>query len=388
MTSAPSPLRRALARWPWALALVALSSGVVYARTRPVAVSTFAVDRGPVLREAIGTGTVESQAVVQLAFTVPGRIAKLSVDEGALVRAGEVVAALEASQESRRVELARSGVAQSTHAVSRSTADLARAKSVLDAALLEERRIRELLVRGAISPAQRDALDERVARARAELSAAEAAEKQSRAGVLVARDGERLERVREDETRIVAPIDGVVVKRLHEPGDVVAPGGTVLVIASLHKVWASVWLDESAFHELRVGQEARVETRGAPGRFYRARVDRIGVEADRETHEVLVDLELLERPAPLVLGQRVDGRVLLEARTASVRVPRAACEVSPARCWVVRAGRITRADVELGLVGTDSIEIRSGLAVGELLVARPRDGSELRLGARVDGAAP
>src|SRR5690606_21271743 len=125
--------------------------------------------------------------------------------------------------------------------------------------------------------------------------------------------------------------------------DVLAPGEVVLTVASTSKVWARTWLDEAVLHELREGQAARVVLRGDADRSYRARVDRISVEADRETHEVLVDLELLERPERLIFGRRLDGFVELERVDSALRAPRGVCDERQERCHVAREGRVESA---------------------------------------------
>jgi HlyD family secretion protein len=372
----------------WA-ALAALAvAAVAWARARPVHVQTVRVEPGAVRREAAGAGSIESEARAQLAFTLMGRITALNVQEGATVRKGDILATLDAEEQNHKVALAHRSVELSTHGVARNDAEIQRAQAVLSASLVEQRRVSQLRASGAAPAADQDAVDERVARARADLLAAQAAQHQGKSGIGVAQETERLEREREAETRLISPVDGVVVKRLHEPGDVVSAGSTVLVVSSTQKVWASVWIDESVLHELAVGQPARVSTRGAPSESYRARVDRIGVETDRQTHEVLIDLELLERPHPLVFGQRVDGAILLEERMAKVRVPEGVCDLAASQCLAVRDGRVTALSVRAGLVGTDWVEAVEGLGAGELLVRPASDGAWPRVGRRVREEAP
>src|SRR5690606_35633158 len=121
------------------------------------------------------------------------------------------------------------------------------------------------------------------------------------------------------------------------------------------------WVDESSLHDLHEGQEARVTFRSDPSRSLRARLDRVAVEADRQTHEVLVDLELVERPSRLVLGERADGAIVVERRDAVMRVRRGVCEAARGVCLVDRGGVVASVDVRFGLVGSEWIEVESGL---------------------------
>lgn len=372
---------------PLFVLVVAAAVAAVVIRTRPVRVSTAPVDRGPVVREAIGGGTIESEATVNVAFTISGRIAEIRFEEGDRVRAGDVLAVLESDQENHRVAVARRNVMLASHGVKRSAADIRRAEAALEAAEADRRRIESLFGSGAATQASLDQVRERAARADAELAAANAARNQGASSLAVARAGLALDASLSEETIVRSPFDGVVVSRQREPGDVLSPGAVVLTVASTTKVWARTWLDETVLRELQEGQDARVVLRGDSSRSYAARVDRVAVQADRETHEVLVDLELLERPERLVFGQRVDGFVALEEVGQAVRAPRGACDEELQRCYLAKNDLISAVAVRLGTRGTDFVEVRGGLSSGDLLVIPPSDGSPVPVGRRFEGSA-
>jgi RND family efflux transporter MFP subunit len=365
---------------------VLAAAGVALAR-RPVDVRALRAETGAVERLAIGTGTLESEAQVSLAFTIPGRITEVVVREGDVIRAGDVVARLDASEHERNVALAARGVDIAAAGATRSDAEIARAEIALDGARRDAARIEKLASSGSISQAELDVAREREARARAELDAAKASRRQGTGSVAAAQATIAVHAQRRDESLLRSPLDGVVVRRTREPGDVVGPAAPVLVVASTRKIWARVWVDESALRDVREGQEARVTLRGDPARALRARLDRVAVEADRQTHEVLVDLELVERPARLVLGERVDGAIVVERRDGVLRVRQGACDVAGGRCLVDRGGQIARADVRFGLLGNDWVEVASGLSTDDVLLAAPDGKRELPVGRRYREAA-
>ncbi|MCC6556563.1 MAG: efflux RND transporter periplasmic adaptor subunit [Polyangiaceae bacterium] len=387
--SAPTGWARRLRRLlPYAAIAVAGAAGVIALKTRPVEATTARVETGPVVREAVGTGTIESEAQVSLAFTIPGRITEIRVHEGAQLKAGDLLATLDAGQHEQELAVARRGVDVAAAAVVRSEADIRRAQAALDAAALDQRRIEVLFSAGAVAAAEIDTIRDRVARARAELDAAHAVRRQGGGSVALARETVGLHARRAEDTALRSPIDGIVVRRAHEPGDVVAPGAVVLVVASTRKVWARAWMDETVLHELREGQEARVVLRGEPSRPLRARVDRIAVEADRQTHELLADIELLERPSRLAFGQRADAFVTLERRAGVTRVPRGACEVTSGRCFVEQGGRVGVASVRFGLIGDEWVEVLEGVSPGDVLLAPRELGAALPIGRRVRRGSP
>jgi HlyD family secretion protein len=374
----------------WLLFVVAaLGVGaVLYSRFRPVQASRVRVETGPVLREASGTGTLESEAQVNVAFTVAGRIGGLRVREGQHVRVGDELGWLDPREPQQQLAVARRSLEAATVSLKRNDADIRRAQVNLEAAQRDARRVDTLFEAGAAPLADRDAAHERLDRAEAELEAATAAKQHGASSIELARASMDVQAQRSGEARILSPLEGLVVRRLREPGDVIAPGQPVLVLASSTKVLARVWLDETVLHELRERQEARVVLRGEPSRSYRARVDAIAAEVDRQTHEILVDLELLERPRRLAFGQRVDGFVTLEAVPTALRVRQGACDMERTTCFVERGGRVSEAQVGLGLVGSDWVEVRTGLAENDVVLLPPTDGSRLATGRFVAESLP
>ena len=107
-----------------------------------------------------------------------------------------------------------------------------------------------------------------------------------------------------------------------------------------------------------------------------------------QTHEAQVDLELLERPARLVLGQRAEAAILLEKREGVTVAPRTACDPEGQRCWAERDGRITEVPVALGLAGGDRVEIVRGLVPGDRVVDRGALGREPPVGRRIRRDTP
>lgn len=370
------------------VAVLAAAAFGFYRLRWPVRAAAAMVEEGAVVREAAGAGTIESEAQVSVAFTISGRIARVAVEEGQAVRAGDVLATLETDELTRQISAARQGVVVAASGVGRNDAEIQRARVALEAARRDRQQIEALHASGAIAPAELDVARERVERAEAELEAAVSSKRQAAGSVSLARANLDLTAQRSEEAEVRSPFDGIVVRRLREPGDVVAPAAPVLVVASTRTLWARIWLDESVLGELREGQPARVALRGDASRAYRARLDRVAVEADRQTHEVLVDLELLERPARIVLGQRADGFVELATAAPALRVPQGACDLPRSRCFVDRGGRVDVASVRFGLEGTDWIAVEEGLARGDVVLLPGPGGAELPIGRRVERAAP
>lgn len=297
--------------WPAAGVLVSLAIAGGVWRARRVASPPATCVAGPatVAREVLGVGLLETAREVPAAFEASGRVATLLVDEGATVKTGELLGSLDPATPQRKLSVSAATLSLAKASVSRAEADLEKARVAKVSAARELKRIDQLLSGGASTPAQHDQADDRLALAEVDFRAAGTALMQSRESANVARAGLVLQQQALSDTRLVSPMDAVVVKRHREPGHFVVAGAPVLTLASTAKLWVRAWVDETALAAIQPGQPARIEFRSQPGREYAGRVDRIAKQADRQVHEVLVDVEVLELPASYAFGERADVHI-------------------------------------------------------------------------------
>jgi HlyD family secretion protein len=378
-TRPPSARRRLAGRW-WIVALLAVAILLVLARPLllpRIPARAHPVDRGEVVRDVFGRGTLESRREVQLGFDLSGRVSDILVDEGDRVKLGQVLAHLAPEQFSADVRTARSAASQATAAISRLDAEEKRAEAALQFARTEAARMRALAPAGTVSTRDVDLAEQQLALAKAELERVRASRVEAHQQIAVAGGTLQAKDVTAARAVLVAPFDGVVLRRLRDPGDTVTLGTTVLRVVATDALWSRASIDESALPLLQEGQRARVRlgTEGAPSLL--ARVDRIGREVDRQTHELLVDVLLPSGPPRVAIGQRADVWIEVERRPDVVRVPVAYLRHDAAgdHCLVDRGGRIRRAPVQIGLRGSDLVEIVAGLASGDVVLdPGPRGG--------------
>ena len=296
-------------RWVAAGVLVALLVAGLAWRGRgaaPQAAAAVPVKSPP---EVLGVGLLETTHEVPAAFEAAARIASLQVDEGERVKAGQLLGTLDPATPRRKLSVSEASRALARASVARAEADLERARVSKVSAARELARIDQLLAAAASTPAQRDQAEDRLSLTEAELRAAEAALTQAHEAERVALEGVQLQRQALADTRLVSPMDAVVVKRIREPGHFVAAGAPVFTLASIERLRVRAWVDETSLAALRPGQPARIELRSEPGRAYAGRVERVGRQADRQLHEVLVDVEVVEVPASYAFGQRADVHI-------------------------------------------------------------------------------
>ena len=344
-------------------AIVVLALSVRF--LRPVDAKAFTVSRGTVLQEVRGSGTLESVQEVPLAFKVGGRIRELLVDEGSTVSQGQVLGRLDPTDLEAQFSVAQSSRGQAEAAIARAGAELEQVRATANRSRGDFHRAQQLHRDGILSRADLDVALEKMKVAEAAVQAAEASGSQARQGAAAARGTESIQRINLSEVRLLSPVEGLLVKRLREPGHIVGAGVPIVTVVSTRKLWIRAWVDEASLGQLRPGQPAQVELRSHPGQVLPGRVDRIGRQADRQTHEILVDVELLQRPRGFAVGQRADVRIGIAGKAEALRIPTAFLERDNGTCFVNKGGRVHRVQVKAGFTGSDFVEIQEGLEAGD-----------------------
>lgn len=246
-------------------------------------------------------GTIEIRQV-RLAPLASGRLVALRKDEGDTVRAGDTVAVLEqpglaAQIEQRRAQAAAAGLrvaeVEAAKADSiRAAGDLARAERLRAGAV--------------ISVQQYEQLRAAAVAAAARLQAVRAApqERQAAGAALAA-----TEAVVEQLT-VTTPVDGVVLTRFAEPGEVVAAGTPILGVGVVSAPWVRAFVGERYVGRVRIGQEARVRIGAYPDTTFPGRIVEISPRAEFTPRAALTERER----ADLVFAIKVeiddaDGRL-------------------------------------------------------------------------------
>lgn len=385
--AASAVFRRALGiarRGLWVVVLVAFVLLVAWFRVwSPVRVEVARIDRGTITQEAFGRGTIESQREAAVGFDLVGRLSDVLVDEGARVTLGQELARLETNQAQADLRSAQTGISAARASLQRLAAEEERAWALLATAEREATRTQALADAGAVPGQQRDEASDRLRVARAELDRVLAQRSEATRGIDVATGGAEQRRVAMVRATLLAPFDGLVTRRLREPGDTVTIGSTVLRIVDTNRVYVNAAVDETMLPLLAVDQRAAIFFPGTDASLT-GRVTRISWEADRQTHELLVEVtpERLERR--VAIGQRADVRVEVGRREHVLRVPIRMVQHDDTGAFVYadRDGRIALVRPTFGLTGSDQVEVLDGLAEGDAVLSAPGVLATLPLGRR------
>ncbi|MCA9729727.1 MAG: efflux RND transporter periplasmic adaptor subunit, partial [Candidatus Eisenbacteria bacterium] len=292
-----------------------------------------------------------------------GRVMELAVDEGDTVRAGEIVARLD----SRDLEAA---VQQAEARLNEATARAADARRV-------KAREEQIFQAGASFQQALDEAATQLAIAEAQVQTAQAALDAARAQLAYA--------------TIRAPIDGVVIERNIEVGEMVAPGGftsqqssgAILRIADPTSLEVEADINESYIARLTRGQPAIIRIDAVPDAEYHGELRQIVPTADRQKAVVEVKVTIDDRDNRLVPDMSCSVTFVERDQEPAgtlakpvVLIPESAVLQSGSAAFVfeVRGNRLRRVPVVLGERRDSDVVVTSGLSGGETIVREGVDG--------------
>lgn len=362
-------------RWIWRvfkgiLVIIAVAGVVYWLKFSPVPVIQHQVEQGEIIAEVMGTGTLEAHFRSTISPRIAGRVREVLVDQGELVKSGQLLVRLDDVDMKPQVEIAQASVAVSQSALDRLQADQGQAQAVLEQTNVEHKRALELLSRNAISNSEADktTLDWKVAQAG--VTRAEAALVEARKQLIAAETNLAYRKALLGDTEIIAPFDGLIVRRYRDAGDIAVPGSPVLDLVSTEELWITAWVDETEMSRIAQGQPARIAFRSEPDHDYHGEVARLGRQADRETREFTVDVRVLELPKNWAVGQRAEVYIETARKTGVTVLPAQYILWRDEKPGVlVREGQhAIWHDLTLGLSGQEIVEVATGLEPGEWVI--------------------
>jgi len=343
----------------------------------PVPVRTALVERRDISEVLLFTGELESPLAVEVKPKIQGRLEKLEREdghpttEGTEVQKGQVIAELDARELEAQVALAQAQARQ--------------AEVALEDRARERRRLEALFAEEVATEQARDA-------AVTAHESARAAEAQARAQL-------ELAKVNLDETRIRAPMDGVVMERRADPGAMVGPSAAIVRIAQMNPLRLMLAIPARLLPMLEEGQtRVAVSTDVWTDREVDGTLARVFPEADPATRTVRAEVHLDNAKTngswPLRPGMYATARLTLATSPGALAVPASSVIRVLDRQLVFRVENNTAraADVKTGLRDGAYIEILEGLSDGDEYVVMGQnkltDGVRLERVIQAPGSAP
>jgi len=407
---APTEGSASLRRWIKRSLLIALVLAVAGFLLRNVIlgkpVDAYQAVRSDLVQSVVASGRIMTPQRVAVGAVITGRVERIPVQEGQSVRRGDILVVLDDRDERAAVVQARAAVAQAEAKVRQlrelglpaAEQGLVQAQANLTQARRQYDRAADLKARGFVSQAALDDaqrnLDVAGSQLRAaglqvqsnsaagsEFAVAQTALAQARASLGVAQ-------AKLDDTVIRAPVDGILIARAVEPGNVVQPGKELMALAPAGETQVVVQIDEKNLAQMRVGQKALGSADAFPRERFAAELVYINPGIDALRGAVEVKLRVPDPPEYFRQDMTVSVDIEVARSAGTVVVPAEVVrEANSAQPWVlaVDGGRATRRAVKLGLKGDGRMEVLEGVAPGDHLISAAQPA--VKIGQRVRAIA-
>ncbi len=316
----------------------------------------YTVEKGTFQILVTANGSVVPIDRVEIKSKASGLVDELPVEQGDIIKMGDLIARLDQKDERAAVSLAQ--------------ADYDIAQAELKKSRREHQRRNKLYTQQLISEEERDQI---------ELNLAVAKGKMVQATTALDRAKERL-----SDSIVRAPIDGVILQKYVEKGQIIASGisnvsgGTPIVdIADMSSVYIQAGVDEIDIGKIRVGQSATVIADAFPQLEFTGMIIRIAPEAKIEQNVTLFDVivEVENKEAKLKSGMNTSIVITIVEKKDILRLPTLALEPADLkesgknlrRVMIKRGNNYEQLLVEIGLENYKEAEILSGLNEGDIL---------------------
>ncbi|MDP1738715.1 MAG: efflux RND transporter periplasmic adaptor subunit [Caulobacter sp.] len=279
------------------------------------------VQQGDITKSVSASGSLQALVQVDVGSQISGQILKVLVDFNDEVRAGQLLATLDPQTYLSRLRQGQAEIAARQAQVAQAQAQAAEARAAYN-------RTRTLYDQGIM--------------AKAALETAEAAWKSAQANVQAARAGvtqsqAALASTQTDlaRTRIVAPIDGIIISRSIEPGQTVAASLSAPVLFQiandLSKLEVKITVDEADIGQVREGQGVRFTVDAFPDDTFTGVVTQVRKQPETEANVVAyVVIAQAENPGgKLMPGMTANADIIIQQLRGVMKVPAAALRWTP-----------------------------------------------------------
>jgi len=390
-------------------------------RVTAVLVQTATAERATITQRSTHIGEVTAASSVDVTSRVPGILAEITVEEGQVVRRGQILARLDpkdlrfqaadarAAYETQRVQVEASRAALRTQQarlaqvlagppaeqLRQAEQQVRQARAGVEFSREQLRRTEELFSQGYVSRAQLDAarLDltvqearlraaeeqltllrreprpEAVQIARAQVGEADVAYRQALSRLEQARVALRQAESRLADSAIAAPVDGVIGRRMVDRGQTVTTSTPLFSLIDVDPAVITVPVIERDLNRIRVGIAVTVRTAALPDAVFQGRIAGISPILSTTTRTAEVRVEVPNADGRLRPGMFANVEILLARRENVVAVPVDALVARPAGqvVFVIRDGTAREQLVQPGISDGARVEITSGLAGGEIV---------------------
>lgn len=326
------------------------------------------------------SGYIVAQRKAAVASKMTGRLTALMVEEGSLVKKGQILARMESAD----VTAVKGQVAAN---LSNARAMLSQATVERDNLAQEHDRYQRLIAGGFVSQSDYDMIHTRYLRSQEAVKAARAAVESASAALSGAE-------ANLDYTLIRAPFDGVVLTKNADVGDIVTPLGAsstskaaVVTLADMDSLQVEVDVSETSITLIKVGQPCDIQLDALADKRFRGVVHAIVPTVDRAKATVLVKVRFLDKDSRMLPDMSAKVSFLSrdlkpEELQARLAVNQSALDHDGGKSvvYLIRDNKAFKTVVITGVNLGDMLEVKSGLKPGDRVVLKPKglkDGAKI-----------
>lgn len=362
--------RRGL-RWiAGALALLLLA-WILWRYAWPHPAETYSAIRAPYEQTVSGPATLDAINKANVSSRISGKLTRLLVDRNARVSAGQPVAVIEQDDLRSKVSVSRANLLAAQGAQREAEANLGGARAALANARATFDRQAELRANGWVSRASYDQAQTSLIQSEAQLGGIQQTIGRTRAQADAAAANLEVDQAQLAMATVRAPFAGVVAVRNRSLGDIISAGTSIMDIVDPTSIVLTTRLDESVIALVHAGLPARIRFIANPDQILTGRVLRLSREVDPETREFTVDVVVDRLPENWALGQRANVEILHSTGAAGITIPVSFImrDGKTASVWVVDGGRTHRREIEVATSNGSLAVVSKGLASGSIVVA-------------------
>ncbi len=338
---------------------------------------TTQVTRGSISEIVTATGTLSAVITVQVGSQVTGLVKTLYADFNSEVKRGQLIAQIDPDPFQAKVDQARANLAAANAAVGTAQANLEKDKANLRQTEINLRRTNELFKRGIVSDSDRVTAQANYDSAAAQVKADEASYRNALAQVEQQKANLESAELDLSHTRIISPVDGIVISRNVDVGQTVAASlqaPTLFVIAKdLTKMQIDTNVVEADIGKVKVGQKATFTVDAYPNKKFTGKVIQVRNQPITVQNVVTYDAVIgVENPdLELKPGMTANVSILTAYRDNVLRVSNAAFRFHPElddKKETSKGGKRNEGDNDIWLLSEKgepvAIPVRTGITDG------------------------
>ncbi|MFN0107775.1 MAG: efflux RND transporter periplasmic adaptor subunit [Blastocatellia bacterium] len=321
-------------------------------------VQTAQITSGKISEKIALTGSLKPKERVDVNSRIAGRVTQIKVDVGQVVARGALIAVIEDDEIRQQIERSKASIAVADASIAQREAELSNAKAELD-------RRQKLVEAGVLSRQELDALEMRHRVAASQLELSRAQRRQTEAE-------QRELNIRQGQTRVYAPINGVISARQMDLGAMAGANSPIVTIVGINPMVILANAAEQDISRVKKGAQVTVTIDSLPGQKFSGRIMRISPLLDAQTRNGQVEIEIPNKGGALKGEMFARVELNLGSERETMLLPRDALVYRGEKpgVFTIEAEKAKFVEVETGLTQEDKVELLGGLKLGDKVITQ------------------